>query len=157
MYPNPQDALPLTPRPSLEQYRKLAKDLVKACRSSNAGAIPTWAASWISQLARRWPGLKTLTTASEVDAHAGRVAEFARAQLSAASRTCALTTAQFVIARAHGFLSWPKFVKQIESLGRAHSPVAAFEQDYAILRIKERRLVHFLSAVSCWRHVAALH
>ena len=30
MYPNPQEALPLTPRPNLEHYRKLAKDLVKA-------------------------------------------------------------------------------------------------------------------------------
>ena len=29
MYPNPQDALPLPPRPSVEQYRKRAKDLVK--------------------------------------------------------------------------------------------------------------------------------
>lgn len=29
MYPNPQDALPLPPHPSVEQYRKLAKDLVK--------------------------------------------------------------------------------------------------------------------------------
>jgi len=128
MYPNPQEALPLTPRPNLEQYRKLAKDLVKACRSNNTGAIRMWAADWIAQLARRWPELKTLNTASEVDAHAGRIAEFARAQLSAASRTCGLTTAQFVIARAHGFLSWPKFVKHVESLGRAHSLVAAFER-----------------------------
>src|SRR5215471_10920641 len=128
MYPNPQEALPLTPRPNLEQYRKLAKDLVKACRSNNTGAIRMWAADWIAQLARRWPELKTLNTASEVDAHAGRITEFARAQLSAASRTCGLTTAQFVIARAHGFLSWPKFVKHVESLGRAHSLVAAFER-----------------------------
>ena len=29
MYPNPQDVLPLPPRPSVEQYKKLAKDLVK--------------------------------------------------------------------------------------------------------------------------------
>jgi hypothetical protein len=30
MYPNPQEALPLTSRPNLDQYRKLAKELVKA-------------------------------------------------------------------------------------------------------------------------------
>src|SRR4029077_9785216 len=29
--------------------------------------------------------------------------------------------------RAHGFLSWPKFVQHIESLDRASSPVSAFE------------------------------
>jgi hypothetical protein len=38
-----------------------------------------------------------------------------------------LADAQFVIARVHGFLSWPKFVKHIESLARASSPVSAFE------------------------------
>jgi len=39
MYPNPQEALPLAPRPNLEQYRKLAKDLVKACRSQDLAAV----------------------------------------------------------------------------------------------------------------------
>ena len=39
MLPNPQTALPLPPRPSLERYKKLAKELVKACRSSNEKAI----------------------------------------------------------------------------------------------------------------------
>jgi hypothetical protein len=28
----PQDAVPLPPRPNLEQYKKLAKDLVKVCK-----------------------------------------------------------------------------------------------------------------------------
>ena len=36
MYPNPQDVLPLPPRPDLEQYKKQAKDLVEACRASSA-------------------------------------------------------------------------------------------------------------------------
>ena len=36
MFPNPQSALPLPPRPSLERYRKIAKDLVKACRRLRA-------------------------------------------------------------------------------------------------------------------------
>src|SRR5215470_9725642 len=106
MYPNPQEALPLTPRPSLEQYRKLAKDLVKACRSGDEDAVRRWSAGWIAQLARRRAGLKTMDTEANVSAHAGRVAEFARAQLvDRASRKCALTAAQFVLARAHGFLS----------------------------------------------------
>ena len=129
MYPNPQEALPLAPRPNLEQYHKLAKGLVKACRSGDADAIRVWAAGWIEQLARRSPGLKTLDSESNIKTHASAVGEFARAQLSeGASRTCALTTAQFVIARAHGFLSWPKFVQHLESLRRPRSAVAAFER-----------------------------
>ena len=32
MLPNPQDALPLPPRPSLERYKKLAKQLVKSAQ-----------------------------------------------------------------------------------------------------------------------------
>jgi hypothetical protein len=50
MYPNPQEALPLSPRPSLAQYRKLAKDLVHACRSGEATAIRAWATRWIGRL-----------------------------------------------------------------------------------------------------------
>ena len=42
MYPNPQEALPLPPRPNVEQYRKLAKELVKACRSGDPDAIRAW-------------------------------------------------------------------------------------------------------------------
>jgi hypothetical protein len=39
MFPNAQDALPLPRRPNLERYKKLAKDLVKACKSDDvAGA-----------------------------------------------------------------------------------------------------------------------
>jgi ankyrin repeat protein len=129
MYPNPQDALPLTPRPNLEQYRKLAKDLVKTCRSDGADGVRAWAAAWVRQLAQRWPGLKTLDSEAGVTIRATSLGEFAQAQLTAGpSKTCALTTAQFVIARAHGFLSWPKFVKHLESLGRASSHVAAFER-----------------------------
>ena len=38
MYPNPQQALPLPTRPNVEQYKKLAKDLVKACKSGEPAA-----------------------------------------------------------------------------------------------------------------------
>ena len=45
MFPNPQDALPLPQRPKLEQYRKLAKELVRAARVSE-DAIRDWASHW---------------------------------------------------------------------------------------------------------------
>jgi hypothetical protein len=49
--------------------------------------------------------------------------DFARQALS---EKCTLTNAQFVIARSHGFLSWPKFVRHLEGLAK-NSPVARFE------------------------------
>ena len=52
MYPNPQDVLPLPPRPSLEQYRKRAKDLARAHQSGDSGALRAWATQWIEALAR---------------------------------------------------------------------------------------------------------
>jgi hypothetical protein len=128
MYPNPQEALPLPARPSLEQYRKLAKDLVKACRSADPDAIRAWAVGWIQRLAaaRR---LKTLDKEQHVRESAERVTQFARKELSQReSPACTLTTAQFVIARSHGFLSWPKFAAHLGSLSRTGSMVSAYEQ-----------------------------
>ena len=97
MFPNPQDALPLPKRPSVERYRKLAKELVKAAKS---GVTDKWAERWL-------PG----------------AAEFALRQFS---EKCNLTGAQFVIARSHGFESWPKFVKHLEALAKG-SQVSRFE------------------------------
>jgi Ankyrin repeats (3 copies) len=108
VYPNPQDALPLPPRPSLEQYKKRAKDLVKACRSGDPAALRAWAARWGDTDTR----------------HIDEIAQFARTKLAG---SCKLTDAQFVIARAHGFESWPKMAKHLETLARANSPVSAFE------------------------------
>jgi hypothetical protein len=128
MYPNPQEALPLTSRPNLEQYRKLAKDLVKSCKSGDPAAIRVWAARWVERLAALQKNPKTLRTANDISAHVDSVEQFARKTLSRDdAASCVLTNAQFVIARAHGFLSWPKFAKHVESLARATSPVSAFE------------------------------
>ena len=130
MYPNPQDALPLPSRPSVEQYKKLAKDLVKSCRSGDPAAIGAWASRWIEALAAHQSEPDALRGGTEMNARADQVGQFARAKLSGgeeASSRCVLADAQFVIARAHGFLSWPNFVKHIESLARASSPVSAFE------------------------------
>jgi ankyrin repeat protein len=130
MYPNPQDALPLPSRPSIEQYKKLAKDLVKSCKSGDPAAIRVWALQWIEALAALQREPDAFRHGAGIDARAGQVEQFARRKLSdgdePASR-CALADAQFVIARAHGFVSWPKFLRHIESLARASSPVSTFE------------------------------
>lgn len=90
MYPNPQDALPLPARPNLEQYKKLAKELVKA--TPDVAAIREWAE-------RRSPRL--------ADEITGFVLK------RASDHRFALADAQFVVARIYGFTSWPKFAKHI--------------------------------------------
>ena len=120
MFPNPQDALPLPRNPSIEQYRKLAKDLVKACE---AGAIDAWVDSWMTAL-KRGAGEDATPHARQWDRWPGEVAEFAARPLGGDGR---LAKAQFIIARSHGFTSWPRFVEHIE---RVMSPTedAAFER-----------------------------
>ena len=130
MYPNPQQALPLPPARTSSQYRKLAKDLVKACKSGEPAAIREWAVRWIEKLAALQDAPRSLLrNENEISAHVDPVEQFARKTLSRGdTSTCALTDAQFVIARAHGFLSWPKFVKHVESLAHVSSTVSAFER-----------------------------
>ena len=130
MYPNPQDALPLPARPNIEQYKKLAKELVKSCRSGDPAAIGAWARHWIEALAGLQQDSDSLRLETEIEGGAAQVEQFARKMMSGGdgqSPTCVLADAQFVIARAHGFLSWPAFITHIESLARATSPVSAFE------------------------------
>ncbi len=68
MYPNPQDALPLPPHPSVEQYKKLAKDLVKSCRSGDPAAIGAWALRWIEALATHQTEPDAQRDGMEIDA-----------------------------------------------------------------------------------------
>lgn len=121
MYPNPQDVLPLPPRPSVEQYRKRAKDLVKAHRSGDSGALRAWAREWMETLARlhEWRESR-----KAILRYAEQLEQFARDILARGAR---LTNAQFVIARAHGFESWPRLAKHLEALAAASSPVSSYE------------------------------
>src|SRR2546422_2165882 len=121
------DALPLPPRPNLEQYRKLAKDLQHACKSGDLRAIPDWAARWAETLARLQGQAITPEVRREIHRDIERVErQWHRIQKSNEHR-CRLTEAQLFVARCHGFSSWPKFVKHVEALTSAHSPVSKFE------------------------------
>lgn len=125
MYPNPQDVLPLPPRPDVEHYRKRAKDLVKAYQSGD-GAIHSWATRWVETLLELQTGdSRRPATRRDVEHFAGQIADFARERLTGADG--ALSQAQFVVARAHGFASWPKLVRHIEGLASTASEVSAFE------------------------------
>ena len=144
MFPNPQDALPLPPNPNLEQYKKRAKDLLKASQSPDPTAIRTWATNWMNSLVR----LSDLTLTPQLPVRfehwLDRLEQFARKELPPAtwgrthssvppsearrSDTATLAAAQFIIARAQGFESWPKLAKHLEAVARANSPVNHFEQ-----------------------------
>jgi hypothetical protein len=137
VFPNPQDALPLPSSPSLEQYRKLAKDLIKACKSG-APAIAAWADRWMASL---------LTGANRrsIDRAAQQVEEFAVKTLTHHERRCVLADAQFVLARSHGFTSWPSFAVHLDGLQRADTETAAFEAAAeAIVRGDETALQQLL-------------
>jgi ankyrin repeat protein len=102
MYPNTHDVLPLPARAGLDRYLTDAEDLVEACK---AGAIGRWAS--------RWPD------------YVDQIQRFAADALNGGG--CAATAAQFVIARVHGFESWPTFAAHLEDLACAGSPTSRFE------------------------------
>lgn len=123
------DALPLPPRPNLEQYKKLAKDFQAACKSSEPGAIGAWAAHWAETIVRL-QGLEIAPeTRGRIDHDAQRIEHrwHKFKQTNDRASRCTLADAQFFVARGHGFASWPKFARHLEELARAHSPVSQFE------------------------------
>ncbi len=114
------EAKPLPARPSLEQYKKQAKELVKAFRSEK---FLTSSGSQAIQRVRK---------------HHPRFAELQDEQI--VSTRFALADAQFVIALEHGFESWPKFTKHVEAVASASfaagvsDPVAAFVEAACVPR-----------------------
>ncbi len=170
MFPNPQDALPLPPHLSSERYKKLAKDLVRACRSGAPGAVREWAEDWVKTLVK----LSGLVITPELPVRTERwideVTAFARRRLQGGDNGCVLAGAYFVIARSHGFESWPKFSKHLQALERknsldsrfeaaadaiVHGDMAALERllrdEPELVRVRSRRehaatLLHYVSA-----------
>jgi ankyrin repeat protein len=122
MFPNPQDALPLPPRPSVEQYRKLAEDLVKACRSADPRALGAFADGWIASL---WTAIGTdqgSRARSAADRAAGQVEDFARRHLASG---CSLGEAQVVLARSHGFATWARLMEHLDRRERGDDQLEA--------------------------------
>ncbi|HVH88674.1 MAG TPA: ankyrin repeat domain-containing protein [Terriglobales bacterium] len=94
----------LPARPNLEHYKKQAKDLAKDCTTGIPDAI------------------------ARVKRHHPRFHKLSEKEI----REAQLTDAQLVIAREHGFESWPRFAKYIDmvnlisSVASLEDPVAAF-------------------------------
>jgi hypothetical protein len=95
------DAKELPSRPSLEQYRKRAKTLLKNQRTGEGDAL--------QRLRQHHPHLGKLT---DSELRSGRLL---------------LADAQLVVAREHGFESWPRFAKHVEALSRKSSSTSKFE------------------------------
>lgn len=95
------DVRPLPPRPHAEYYKKQAKALLKSLRASDPGALARVRAFHPRPSALRGP------------------------ETIGAGFT--LSDAQLVVAREHGFESWPKLAAHIEAVRRLDSSVAAFE------------------------------
>ena len=122
------DALPLPPRPNIEQYKKLAKECQRAWKSQDPDAFRDWARSWVETLAR----LQGRTHMPECersirDAIALLERQWRRMSKSKEATPLALADAQFFLAQCHGFASWPKFIRHLEALERVNSPESKFE------------------------------
>jgi hypothetical protein len=100
------DIQPLPLRAGLEQYRKQAKALIKAFKSGDPDAIRS--------IRQHHPRL--LGRANTNDRNRVSVSEIR-------STGVTLADAQCVVARWHGFQSWPKLTKHIEALNRKNSRV----------------------------------
>ena len=124
MFPHPTDALPLPQRPNLERYKKLAKDLVKACKSD---AVGDWTEKWIMDLVNRSGVQFTRELPMSVSSWIDKVEGFVRRKIAESDGRCRLTDAQFIIARSHGFESWPKLSKHLNGLTQKTSAIARFE------------------------------
>lgn len=119
------DALPFPPRPNPEQYRKLAKDFLKAVHSGSPDQVHAWAGRWAETLAR----LGGASDAPEgIAGHLQLILkQLGRLIEGRDPSRLALADAQFFIARFHGFESWPKFSRHLEALRAANSEQARFE------------------------------
>jgi ankyrin repeat protein len=118
------DALPLPPRPNLEQYKNLARELQQSCQSADPAALQQWAARWAETLVRLQEGATSTGVPWMTERIERQWRKIRKTNPQAAG--CTLANAQFFLARCHGFASWPKFAKHLEALAAA-SPVSHFE------------------------------
>lgn len=124
MFPNAQDALPLPRRPNLERYKKLAKDLVVACKADDENAIVDWAEKWVTMLVKQCGVEFRRPLPVIVSRWTGQVARFIQREMSKHR----VADAQSIIARSHGFDTWARFSKHVNGLNKKGSAVARFEK-----------------------------
>ena len=133
MFPNSHDTLPLPPHPQLEQYKKLAKELVRAASFNDLEKVRDWALHWLDSLQRLAAELgipHSTSLVEDLEERANQIANYASQTLSNppdGKYTGHLARAQFVIARCHGFKNWAEFAEHIDRLREDNSLAATFE------------------------------
>jgi len=161
------DTLPLPASPSLEQYQKRAKDLVKAARSANPDAVHDWASDWLRSLAKTLGVTVDDRMRSLLDQAIATIEKRVRAKVDrarAANEDFALADAQFFIASAHGFANWAEFANHIgrpfagDARGREFEAAvdAVVTGDMATLESLVRQHPELVRAHSAREHRATL-
>jgi ankyrin repeat protein len=117
------DAIPIPPRPSLEQYKKLAKDLQHVCKSGDDAAFATLITSWLEKITQ----LQGRDLTPDLRADIAREVRRMVPRWQKARGNGSLTSMQLLLARGHGFKSWPRFADHIRALESGSSDVEAFE------------------------------
>ncbi len=110
------DARQLPARPDLEQYKKQAKELVRAYKGDEQA---------LQKVNERYQPERPFSLAELRENMQQRLSKFNRSKLAADKFS--LADAQFLLAREYAFDSWPKFAAHIEALSSENSPVSKFE------------------------------
>src|SRR5678815_1357702 len=161
------NTLPLPASPSLEQYQKRAKDLVKAARSTTPDAVHAWASDWLRSLAKALgvaidARMQSALDEAIVDIERRVLTRLEKAQ--AANEPFTHADAQFFIASAHGFVNWAEFANHIgqpfagDSQGREFEAAvdAVVTGDMATLESLVRQNPGLVRAHSAREHRATL-
>ncbi len=122
------DILPLPPRPNLEQYRKRAKDLVTATRSDDESAVRSWAADWLSALAKSLNVTFIPFVQQSLDRAIATIEARVRDRTidpRSEHERFTLADAHILIAQAHGFQNWSELVNHIGRLPAHNDPFEA--------------------------------
>lgn len=121
---------PLPARPNLEQYKKIAKDILKAWKNN----VPT---------SIRWEGSVVTVTREHLRMTHPRLRDLSEREAVAAELT--LADAQFMIARQYGFENWTEFASFVTNCWEA--PKETEKKHY--MENKPRKVIHT-------RHVLAV-
>jgi hypothetical protein len=121
------DTLPLPPCPDLAQYKKRAKELVKAANSRDPAAVQQWANGWVNALARA----RNVDDSDFVRDSIARAVRALEERVASAMRApnarFTIADAQFLIANAHSFATWADLARHIDPTVRTHESAGTFE------------------------------
>lgn len=129
------ESRPLLPHRTWKQYEDYAQGLLAAAASSDAGAIPAFAARWVDDYAEEeaeaqgrlrgrpvTPQLREMARREELDRIEKKIRESDLGKTSPS-----LANAQRLVARAFGFDEWSVFAGHAEALQNTQSSEARFE------------------------------